>query len=193
MTAGESFPTCDHLGCEHPYRREYCTIEAKDVDGQAVLAIEAIENLLYQYGKKSLGPHYMTDGETKFVQRTICFAQECGFAESPSLLETEITIAHQHSAAPNRDAYVVHVKWTVHQENISHEPYQTIYTLEEWPHAIIGTIDEYDLSTERLKDLERPKLLPRSLTLYDLSVLKKHLKDAEEALVAADNETAPNT
>lgn len=188
MSNIDQFPMCDDMKCDHPYRLEYCREEAKEPDGDAAVVIEMLDHLLYESGKFVPNPQCSSDGRVRYVERTFSFLHGDIKTWVWPLLETTVSVAHHHNVAFKSDEYVIRVGWVAHQQGASSEQYQTVYTLSQWPHTILSTVDEYDLSTERLKDLKNPELINRPATPYDFDILYRHLDEVERMCIATDSE-----
>lgn len=183
---------CDHMRCGHPYRLEYCETEAKDIDGDAAGAIKKIEHLIYEKGvPQGEQPGPLQRGD-KNIHHSFSVLEGDDSASMWPLVETKVTISHDRNMQQHTDTYMIYVAWQVHSDKATSEEYKILYTLDQWPHAIIGTIDEYDLRTEQLDRKSALPLVARSMTPYDIDMLIRNLTQVEAMLDAGEKESTPD-
>ena len=190
MSEFESREMCDHTGCGHPYRLEYCEREAKDIGGDGAVAIDMIEHLIYEKSMppgEQVAPQHRGD---RNVSHSFSVIEAAGEEPMWPLVETKVTISHDRNLRQHTDTYMVYVGWQLHTGEATSEEYKVLYTLDQWPHAIIGTIDEYDLRTERLDRKSALPLVPRAMTPYDIETLMDNLLQVKDMLDSGEKESA---
>lgn len=183
-------PACPHTTCDHPQRLEYCKIEAKDPGGDAGVCIDMIEELLYIRGDFERGIRYTSDGEVRYIARDFEYLHSDERIWAWPLLETRVSIQHEHNVRMNSHSYTVRIGWRSHQNGASEDFYETIYTLEQWPGLVHATIDEYEITTDQLDTHETPQHRSRPIVRYDYATLFDSLSILDNMRIGEERDRA---
>lgn len=175
---------CGHVECADTRWSRYCTIEAADIDGDAGIVIDKLNELLYNTPEFERGNYfYRADNTQRFFSRT--YHQEYFPQELTSVIgyQQRTTISHERLSNPVRQIYHISTEWYISDEDHIDGVYRSDYTIEQYPPSLImATINEYDLSTRLLTEsAERSSTArtDRPMTGYDHQQLHRLLTDIE--------------
>lgn len=161
---------CEHAGCPHGARQEYCEVLGRDKDAEIGIVAEYLDTVLFSnLDLEGSGIVYSTDKENTYLQRNFNLLQSDNKLWVWPLIETNVMIGRKVTRNPECITYEIATSWQVHQP-LGQEaaPYATTYTLELWADSSQATIREYDLTVMRAVDFPYTTLIrDRPMTPYD--------------------------
>jgi hypothetical protein len=179
---------CDHAECGFENRQEYCIITASEPDGGAIVVADMLDELLEESGLvQSDNAAYISEPEGSIFTRS--FSHLDGDFQSWIWPPTErrLAICHEFDRKLNRDSYHVAVGWIIHRAGITHNAFNTTYTIDIYPQGRVQAVVEQP-SLEQEGEFES-----RAMTDYDYETLFDELaivhglhkaEDRENRLVA---------
>lgn len=134
---------CQDSSCGFENRKEYCTQEAKDPDGDAAYVAQAIDELLYE-NESIASENYAiyVDRDGHVLQRSFSITHFDSQTYILPLIKSTIAIMHVTNRNLDCDSYGIELTWAVERIDTVSEPYTVQYTIDLYKKGLVQAIVE---------------------------------------------------